>query len=127
MTLPSDDDRLVDFLRRHRPETPPASPVLETQIMAAIEAKRPSRKRSRGDRPPWRHRFAVPALAASVLLAWGGWVTLRTSPLPEADSATVDDFLAETWYGSAFGDDSYRMAFDATEPGWFLSVYATPY
>ena len=127
MTLPSDDDRLVDFLRRHRPEPPTAPPALEDQIIAAIETERPSSQLRRSESPSWRYRFAVPALAASVLLAWGGWVTLRTSPLPEADALTVDDFLAETWYGSAFGDDSHRIVFDTTESDWFLSVYATPY
>ncbi|MEL6383961.1 MAG: hypothetical protein AAFQ89_16215 [Cyanobacteria bacterium J06626_18] len=130
MTLPPDDDRLVEFLRRHRPEPPNPSPDLEDQLMVTVEAEGSSRKRvghSRCDRPTRRpYRWTIPAIAASALLAWGGWLNWRP-PSQEAELAAVDDFLTETWYGSAFGDDSYGLDSDMTDPGWFLSVYAMPY
>ncbi|MBE7380228.1 MAG: hypothetical protein F6J95_002315 [Leptolyngbya sp. SIO1E4] len=126
MTLPSEDDRLVDFLRRHRPEAPKASPELEAQIMASVQADMMSCHQHQRDRPAWRRRFAIPALAASVLLVWGGSVGVHTQQR-QTERAAMDAFLMDTWYGSAYGDDTYRLALDTAEPSWLLSVYATPY
>ena len=126
MTLP-DDDRLADFLRRHRPDPPAASPELEDQIMAAIQVDTQSLNHHRRNRAAWQPRFAMPALAASVLLAWAGWTSWRNLPQREAELAGVDDFLTETWYGSVYGDEIYRLALDTAEPDWLFSVYATPY
>ncbi len=129
MTLPSDDDRLVEFLRRHRPEPPSPPSELEDQLMAAIEESLPSQEvaRSRRHLPSRPYRYTIPAIAASVLLVWGGWLSWRIPLSQKAELATVDDFLTATWYGSAFGDDAYRLTLDTTESDWFLSVYATPY
>ena len=134
MTLPHEDDRLVDFLRRHRPEPPVADSDLENQIMAAIDRENarphpshPFPQPRKRNRSAWRSRLAIPALAASVLLAWGGWVSLRPQVSQEADLDTVEAFLTETWYGSAYEDSTYRIALNTNTPGWLLSVYATPY
>jgi hypothetical protein len=122
MTFPSnrpDDDRLVDFLHHHRPAPPPADPQLEAQIMAAIAPlpqKRPQR------------RWAIPAMAAARLLGVGGWVIWR-STVPSFQTASeteMEEFLADTWYASAYGDE-VRLPLDTTQPDWLVSVYATPY
>ncbi len=125
MTLPpnhSDDDRLVDFLRHHLPEPPPAAPQLEAKIMADLEPLTPL--------PiglPQR-RWAMPAMAAALLLGMGSWVVWRTTiPGPQmASESEVEEFLTATWYGSAYGDE-LRLPLDTTQPDWLVSVYATPY
>lgn len=119
MTLPpnQDDDLLVDFLRRHRPEPPSAAPDLEAQIMAELA---PLTVR--------RQRWSMPALAAAALLLGGSWVAWR-STVPgwqTASTSTVDDFVVDTWYASAYGDEA-RIPLDTTQPDWLVSVYATPY
>jgi hypothetical protein len=91
MTLPADDDRLVDFLRRHRPVPPTAPPELEDRIMAALEPPPLAVRPVPRDRP-WPQRWAIPALAASALLAWGGWATLRSPRSPATEIAQVEDF-----------------------------------
>jgi len=118
MTFPPDDDRLVDFVRRHRPAPPPAAPELESQLMAAVE-----HAQHRPGRP--RRRWAAPALAASLLLAGGTWVTWRLAT-PRWQTAAVDEFVTDVWYASAYGDEG-RLPLDTTEPDWLASVYATPY
>lgn len=126
MTLP-DNDPLIDFLCRHRPDAPPPSPELENQILAAISTPRqgPLSRQSMGN--TWRRPWAIPGLVAAAFLAWGGWVTWQPSSLPNAELAAVDDFLTATWYDGAYGDTTYRLMLDTTEPDWLLSVYATPY
>jgi hypothetical protein len=125
MTLPSnrpDDDRLVDFLRHHRPVPPPAPPALEAQIMAHLEPLPPPALRHQ------RRRWALPATAAALVLGVGSWVAWRAT-IPSFQTATgsdVDAFLADTWYSSAYGDE-VRLPLDTTQPDWLVSVYATPY
>lgn len=120
MTMPPEDEALVQFLRHHRPQPPPASPTLETQLMAAIE-QAPQRQPSQ--RPLARRRWAIPALAASLLLVGGGWVSWRQGLQLAGDAPTLTD----TWYTSAYGEDAYRIALDTSDPDWLFSVYATPY
>ena len=120
MTLPpnQDDDRLVDFLRHHRPEPPPAAPNLEAQIMAAVEPL-PSTT-------VHRRRWAWPALAASLMLLGGGWITWRSTVPGWQTASDVDDFLVATWYASAYGDEA-RLPLETPQSDWLVSVYATPY
>lgn len=124
MTRPPEDDRLVEFLRSHQPVPPPARPALEHQIMAAVE---------RAEKPPvlqephraWHRRAFIPAIAASCLVAWGGWVGWRDFRQPAELAAA--DFLAETWVDSVYGEEAYWLSFDPAEPDWLFSVYANPY
>lgn len=126
MTLPSNDDRLVAFLRQHRPVPPPAPPDLENRVMAVIDGAEPGARPARQPLSRQR-RWAVTAMAASVLLAVGSWGLWRTATQPTGEMAADDTFLMETWYGATYGDDTMRLAFDTTEPDWLFSVYATPY
>lgn len=121
MTLPpnQDDDCLVDFLRHHRPEPPAAAPDLEAQIMVAI-APLPSPAGLQ------RRRWAMPALAASVLLLGGSWIAWRSTFANWQTASDVDDFLVATWYASAYGDEA-RLPLETPQSDWLVSVYATPY
>lgn len=119
------DERLVTFLRRHRPVPPPPS-ELEDQVMGAIAtASCAAYSLPRGR---WRRRLAIPALAASVLLVWGGWHSLQPSPKEESQAlATVETFLADTWFGSVYSADDASLAAALAEDDWLLAVYAVPY
>jgi hypothetical protein len=121
-----DNDPCGAFLRRYRPEPPDPKGDLEGQVMAAViaealVAQRRSRRRARC------RQWGIPTLAAALLMAWGGWVNLR-SPAPEAsDLADLKEFLAEAWSSGAYGEDSDRLSLDTAQTDWMLSVYATPY
>lgn len=120
MTLPPppDDDRLVDFLHRYRPEPPPAAPYLAAQIMTAVASLPPP--------SPSRRRWPLPLLAASLVLLGGGWMTWRSTVPGWQTASSVDDFVVETWYASAYGDEA-RLPLDTPQSDWLVSVYATPY
>ena len=125
MTLPlkyPDDDHLVDFLRRHRPEPPPAAPQLEAQIMADLESLTPL------PTPVPQRRWAMPAMAAALVLGMVSWVAWRSTVpgFQTASESEVEEFVTATWYGSAYGDE-LRLPLDTTQPDWLVSVYATPY
>ncbi|NJK28169.1 MAG: hypothetical protein HC925_06285 [Coleofasciculaceae cyanobacterium SM2_3_26] len=76
---PKDGDRLVVFLRRHRPEAPPAPPALEDKILASLETAAPPR--CSGSRSPLR--LVPPVLAAGVLFAWLGYQRAVVAPRQE--------------------------------------------
>ncbi|HEY9890026.1 MAG TPA: hypothetical protein V6D02_16590 [Candidatus Obscuribacterales bacterium] len=123
MTPPPDDDRLVAFLRQHRPVPPAPAPALETRIIAAIQPL------PRRPRAPWRDRpwhYGVPALAAAVLVAWGVGVSRRPAAEPATELADLETFMTEVWYGAIDGDAA-RIPLDTDQPDWLVSVYATPY
>lgn len=83
--LPEDDERLVDFLRKHRPDIPPAAPDLEETIFRAVEssASNPN-PLSKSNPTSWfRQLWLVPpAIAATVVLALNS-DTLRSNTLPK--------------------------------------------
>jgi len=120
MTFPPDDDRLVEFLRRHRPEPPPAAPELESQLMATVAQSQRQWVR------PQRRRWTARALAAALVLAGGAGVVWRLTAPRLQTAAGVDEFVADTWYASAYGDEA-RLPLDTTQSDWLVSVYATPY
>jgi len=92
--FPPDDDALVTYLRRHRPEPPPAAPDLEARVMAQVKlAPVPSRRWAR-----WTG--AIAALSAGTLLLWGGgrWLS---SPAGE-----LEMFVVDVWVGTTTGPTS---------------------
>lgn len=92
---PEKPDCLVDFLRQHRPDIPPASPQLEERILAIVAG---DRIRARRYSPPvlW---LIVPSIAASLSLAFWGMKPGIFSPSPASDSAQIEAFMEYTWNG----------------------------
>ncbi|MGK7947123.1 MAG: hypothetical protein AB4058_21910 [Microcystaceae cyanobacterium] len=91
MTQPTDDDTFVAFLKTYQPSVPPASPQLESRLMAEISGH--PRRKNQG--------FALLTLASAILagLAIGGAVLQRNTLSPQI-AISVDDlehFLVEGW------------------------------
>lgn len=92
---PEKPDYLVDFLRQHRPDIPPASPQLEARILAAVAGDR-SRKKRYSLRILW---LIVPSIAASLSLAFWGIKPGLFSPTPARDLSEIELFMEYTWNG----------------------------
>ncbi|WP_254568400.1 hypothetical protein [Oscillatoria sp. HE19RPO] len=92
---PEKTDCLVDFLRQHRPDIPPASPQLEARILASIAGDR-ARTRRYSPRLLW---LIVPSIAASLSLAFWGIKPGIFSPEPVSDLAQIEAFMEYTWNG----------------------------
>lgn len=82
MSHPEEDQDLVSFLRRNRPQPPPAAPELEFQILRAL----PPRRRSR----PW---IGAGVVAAGLV----GAVISYRSMYPTQDQAAIEAFMESTW------------------------------
>lgn len=94
---PEKPDCLVNFLRQHRPDIPPASPQLEEQILASIAGDR-SRARRYSPRILW---LVIPSIAASLSFAFLGMKTwiFSPSPSPAMDLVQIESFMEYTWNG----------------------------
>lgn len=108
--VPKDDERLVAFLRHHRPEAPPASPDVEERILAAV-ATQPLKSR----RQLW---FLAPALAAGLLLAVGGYTWGQkfadrppANPPTDAELARLEEFLESSWDGLLYPEETLPATF----------------
>ena len=101
MTQFSDDDKdLVNFLRQHRPEVPPASPILEEQILRDIQKLHVS---SLTKPPLVRHSrlWLVPSIvAAGFLAAVVGYRTLIPSTPSATELASLETFIETNWQGT---------------------------
>lgn len=107
---PKDSDRLVDFLRQHRPVPPSPPPDLEERIMTAVAAS-PHAKTF-----PHRRLWLIPsAIAGTLLIAWGS-TNLHQQPKPSAaELASLEAFLENTWEdvgGSSEASDTELDEFD---------------
>lgn len=106
---PNDDERLVEFLRQHRPSVPPASPNLEQQIMLGAS----SHMRHQGRRQLW---IVPPTIVAGLLMFWTGYRILTPSS-PSVDTASLETFLVNNWDG-VVGDTSVAPQRDTAEADW---------
>jgi len=104
-----DDERLVEFLRQHRPSVPPAAPNLEQQILLGAS----SHMRHQGRRQLW---FVPPTIVAGLLMTWGGYRILSPSS-PSVDTASLETFLVNNWDG-VVGDTSVAPQSDTAEADW---------
>jgi hypothetical protein len=117
MTPFSSDDQdlnLVNFLRQHRPEAPPAAADLEQRILRDVEMLQPGstviqmqRRRS----PLW----LVPSvIAAGVVAAVVGYRALIPPPTSPAELAKLERFMENNWHGTV-GDSPSMDLFSATD------------
>ncbi len=109
MTQFSNDDKdLVNFLRQHRPEVPPAATDLEQQILQNVETLhlRQWRVRARDSRQtllptPRRPMWLIPsAVAASLVAAVVGYQALLPAPPNAAELAKLERFMESNWQGA---------------------------
>ncbi len=127
MTPPIDDnDPCGTFLRRYRPVPPGPQRDVEAQVIAAAITETVVAQRRRRRRAQYR-QWAIPALAASALMAWTGWLNGRSPIQPTTAMSEVETFLTDVWYVSAYGEETDRLALDTSQTDWVLLVYATPY
>ena len=100
-----EDDRLLKFLHEHHPAAPPAAADLEQRIMAGIETipQQPDREYIFPYRRPW---LVSGALAASLLIALGGYRLLTPATPTVAEKATLEAFLVESWDGVMTGSQT---------------------
>ncbi|MDJ1177211.1 hypothetical protein [Roseofilum capinflatum] len=107
------DDRLVAFLHQYRSCPPSEGMELEDRMMQEIQSLDPEKRVTRSRKKVW----VFGAIAASVVLAIGGyarWSTqMASQPLSEAEIASLDQFLQDTWQG--IGQPS-----SSVEDPWFL-------
>ncbi|AFY31199.1 hypothetical protein [Calothrix sp. PCC 7507] len=93
--FPNDDKDLVNFLRQHRPQVPPAAANLEQQILQQVQA---SSVQSRRQRSPF---WLVPPMIAAGLLAT---VVIHRSLVPAqpsaAELASLETFIENNWQGT---------------------------
>ena len=92
---PEKTDGLVNFLRQHRPDFPPASPQLEERILTTVAGDR-SKARRYSPRILW---LIVPSIAASLSLTFWGVKAGFFSPAPARDLAQIEAFMEYTWNG----------------------------
>ncbi|MBW4619076.1 MAG: hypothetical protein KME17_06925 [Cyanosarcina radialis HA8281-LM2] len=117
MTKQNDDDRLIEFLRQHRPSVPPVAPDLEDQILQAVAAsdvKHPRR------RLLW---VLPPAIAAGALIAWVGYQILSPPQVPKiaVDPASVEAFLEDNW-NAAIGETPEVTPSGPNGSDWLLEA-----
>ena len=96
MTRFSDDEKLIAFLKQYRPLPPSLATNLEDKLIQKIQQE----PRLSNRKFPWLF-WAIPsAIAASLLLVWGGSRWGQTSPQIAVNSHEIEGFIVETWEGS---------------------------
>ncbi|PSB25131.1 hypothetical protein [Stenomitos frigidus] len=103
--LPNDDHELVDFLKQHRPQTPPADPVLEERLFAAIESQPQQDNVTplRRSQPRVRRSiawFVPPTLAAGLLVSVIGYRLLMPAKPSATELANLQAFIESNWQGT---------------------------
>jgi hypothetical protein len=93
---PDDDELLLEFLRQHAGNAPPAAPELEEKIVrATISSARPQRQRQLWILPP--------AIAATIAIAWTGYHLFMHPNYSSAEMKSLEAFLESSWGGSVLG------------------------
>lgn len=105
-----EDERLVMFLQEHRPSPPLAPFDAEERLLQALDRLPTPNHPDRAIEPavaevielPVRPRWqfwAIPgAIAASVLLAWGGY-RVSAPQIAERRATELEEFLVRSWDG----------------------------
>ena len=90
--FPSDDDKLVAFIRTYRPVPPPGSVHLEQRLLATVSKTPISRQRHAK-----RQWFIPGACLASLLLVWVGWRWHSPQPQVAVNAEELETFFVENW------------------------------
>ncbi|WP_392534250.1 hypothetical protein [Nostoc sp. C117] len=93
--FPNDDKNLVNFLCKHRPPVPPASPDLEQQILQQVQTSivKPQRRLAR----LW---LVPPVMAASLLASVFSYRVLVPAKPSAAELANLEAFIDSNWQGT---------------------------
>lgn len=106
--FPHPDKELIDFLRQHRSQVPPASLDLEERILRDVQSSpvQVSRRHSRLSLLPT-------VIAASLVAAMVTYLTLMPIQQNTAEAANLETFIESNWHciASPQGDVFYQ-----TEP-----------
>ena len=90
-SLPDNDRDLVNFLQRHRPLPPQASPHLEARLMEHIQQESSNRK-------AFSWFWGIPgAIAFGLLVSWNSQRFLQPTPQIAQDNSNVESFLVNSW------------------------------
>lgn len=96
-----EDDRLVEFLRQHRPVPPLPSAALEDAIMTAISADLAIAAPLAQSRQRRRYLWLVPSvIAASLITALFSYRAWLPPQLNATEVAVLEDFMASNWYNT---------------------------
>ena len=102
--FPNDDHELVNFLKQHRPQTPPSSPMAEDRLLEAI-AVVPKTKTVVAFRRSQRvQRSSIwlvpPAIAAGLVATIVGYRAFVPAKPSAAELANLQAFIESNWQGS---------------------------
>lgn len=130
MNNPSSDQKLVNFLKQHRPNLPEAAPDFEQTLLAAIERDeagerklnylgepqftRSSKRSRRIGFPKWVFPSAI---AAGLLVFWSGYRAFETAQLPDKETAQLEAFLVTNWEGVLHDSPQENMT-DRSQTDW---------
>ena len=130
MNNPSSDQKLVNFLKQHRPNIPEAAPDLEKKILAAIERNEAGERKlnylgdpqftrsSKRSRIVGFRKWVFPsAIAAGLLVFWSGYRAFETAQLPDNETAKLEAFLVTNWEG-VLHDSSEKNMTDRSQTDW---------
>lgn len=113
---PQEEKEWQVFLRENRPTPPPAAKDLEEQLMKAIAiSNRPVRK---------RRLWAISStIAASLLMAWGGYHFLGISQ-DSTNYASLENFMENNW-NEVVGEVPASLPSNASQADWLLETNTT--
>ena len=119
--FPQDDEKLVAFVRRHRPVPPPAAMGLEQQLMQRVE------KEAIDCHKTAKIRFLIPATCAAALIFAGGvhnWFAQQHQLqfTVRSQDQELETFLRESWQGTVgeVVNPSYPVSREAS---WLTLAY----
>ena len=115
--LPEDDRDLVNFLQRHRPTPPDASPYLESRLITTIQQQPQKNPRN-------RHTvlWAVPGtIVMGLMISWTPSRVIKSTPKVAKEVDAIESFLLTNW--DATTRDSYFPLTSETEISEISEIY----
>lgn len=98
--FPKDDKNLTGFLRKYRPDIPPAKSDFEQQLMTEIAKISHNSPKHKLFALPHRSLWLLPpTIAAGLLIAWNGHRALLSPQPSQAELASLEVFIENNWDG----------------------------